>query len=209
MKRPASTSRGPGGLADEAARAPSSLRGLLEDRELDEIERVVARRNDVAPDRRRVRDARDPLLGGDAAQVRAARAAAALRARRPQGQAPRLVRALPVSRHPARERRQGDDGRGPNDRGDPAIVRALQRRHRVGREAPARADQRLRARGEGADAWPPTGGASWNARSPRRSAPPASWSGASPASSDEFLHMSNRLPAAQRPAAGATCIDRG
>ena len=38
MKRPATTSRVPGGLADEAARAPTSLRGLLEDRELDEIE---------------------------------------------------------------------------------------------------------------------------------------------------------------------------
>src|SRR6187397_1948568 len=40
MKRPASTSRGPGGLADEAPRAPSSLRGLLADRELEEIERA-------------------------------------------------------------------------------------------------------------------------------------------------------------------------
>ena len=40
MKRPASTSRAPGGIADEAARAPTSLRGLLEDREIDEIERT-------------------------------------------------------------------------------------------------------------------------------------------------------------------------
>ena len=40
MKRPASSSRVPGGLADEAARAPTSLRGLLEDREIDEIERA-------------------------------------------------------------------------------------------------------------------------------------------------------------------------
>ena len=170
---------------------------------------VVARRADVAPDRRRVRDARDPLLGSDAAQVRAARAAAALGARGPQGQAPRLVRALPVARHPARERRQGDDGGGPHDRGDPAVVRALQRRHRVGREGPARADQRLRARSEGARPWRPTAGASWNTKSSRRSAPPASWSGASRASNDEFLHMPNLLAAALRPAAGATCIDRG
>src|SRR5246127_912454 len=40
MKRPASTSHGPGGFADEATRAPGALRGLLEDRELDEIERA-------------------------------------------------------------------------------------------------------------------------------------------------------------------------
>jgi len=40
MKRPVPTSRGPGGLADEALRAPSSLRGLLADRELEEIERA-------------------------------------------------------------------------------------------------------------------------------------------------------------------------
>ena len=40
MKRPVSTSSGPGGLADEALRAPSSLRGLLQDRELEEIERA-------------------------------------------------------------------------------------------------------------------------------------------------------------------------
>jgi hypothetical protein len=40
MKRPASTSRGPGGFADEAGRAPAALRGLLEDRELEEIERA-------------------------------------------------------------------------------------------------------------------------------------------------------------------------
>src|SRR3982751_1400321 len=39
MKRPATNSRVPGGFADEAARAPTSLRGLLEDRELDDIER--------------------------------------------------------------------------------------------------------------------------------------------------------------------------
>src|SRR5678815_1690657 len=38
MKRPASTSRTPGGIADEATRAPTSLRGLLDDRELEEIE---------------------------------------------------------------------------------------------------------------------------------------------------------------------------
>jgi len=39
MKRPASNSRTPGALADEATRAPTSLRGLLDDRELEEIER--------------------------------------------------------------------------------------------------------------------------------------------------------------------------
>ena len=39
MKRPASTSRTAGGIADEVTRAPAALRGLLEDRELDEIER--------------------------------------------------------------------------------------------------------------------------------------------------------------------------
>ena len=183
--------------------------GLLEDRELDEIERswpdgLTSRQIVDVFETRGIRFSEATLrkyvqLG----------LAAPLRARRPQGQAPRLVRALPVARHPARERRQGDDGRGPNDRGDPAIVRPLQRRHRVGREGPARADRRLRARGEGDQAWPPTGAASWSARSPRRSAPPASWSGASPASSDEFLPTSNRASAAQRPAAGATFIDRG
>ena len=39
MKRPASTSRTAGGIADEVTRAPAALRGLLDDRELDEIER--------------------------------------------------------------------------------------------------------------------------------------------------------------------------
>src|SRR3954451_8412870 len=39
MKRPATNPRVPGGFADEPARAPTSLRGLLEDRELDDIER--------------------------------------------------------------------------------------------------------------------------------------------------------------------------
>src|SRR5262252_9520953 len=39
MKRPASSPRGPGGFADDATRAPGALRGLLEDRELEEIER--------------------------------------------------------------------------------------------------------------------------------------------------------------------------
>jgi len=40
MKRPASSSRSPGGLADEGDRAVASVRGLLEDRELEEIERA-------------------------------------------------------------------------------------------------------------------------------------------------------------------------
>jgi len=40
MKRPASTSRTTGAPDDEGVRAPTSLRGLLEDRELDEIERA-------------------------------------------------------------------------------------------------------------------------------------------------------------------------
>jgi len=40
MKRPASPSRVPGGLAEEGVRAPAALRGLLEDRELEEIERA-------------------------------------------------------------------------------------------------------------------------------------------------------------------------
>ena len=39
MKRPALFAH-PGGIADEAARAPTSLRGLLDDREIDEIERT-------------------------------------------------------------------------------------------------------------------------------------------------------------------------
>src|SRR5215467_16012244 len=40
MKRPASSSRVPVGHADEGVRATNSLRGLLDDRELDEIERA-------------------------------------------------------------------------------------------------------------------------------------------------------------------------
>src|SRR6187402_2387439 len=40
MKRPASSPRNPGGHADEGVRAPTSLRGLLADRELEEIERA-------------------------------------------------------------------------------------------------------------------------------------------------------------------------
>ena len=75
----------------------------------------------------------------------------------PQGQAPRLVRRLPGARHPARQRRQGDDGRGPHHRGDPAVVRALQGRHRLGAEGAARPDRELRARGEGPVAATPTG----------------------------------------------------
>jgi DNA-binding transcriptional MerR regulator len=39
MKRPASSPRFAGGLAEEAPRASTALRGLLEDREIDEIER--------------------------------------------------------------------------------------------------------------------------------------------------------------------------
>ena len=39
MKRPASSPRVPGGHAEGGVRAPTSLRGLLEDREIDEIER--------------------------------------------------------------------------------------------------------------------------------------------------------------------------
>jgi len=40
MKRPVSSSRAPGGLADEGVRAPAPPRGLLADREIDEIERA-------------------------------------------------------------------------------------------------------------------------------------------------------------------------
>jgi len=40
MKRPASSSRIAGGLADEGGRAPVAARGLLDERELDEIERA-------------------------------------------------------------------------------------------------------------------------------------------------------------------------
>src|SRR6478736_6224374 len=40
MKRPASSSRTTGGLADEGVRAPASPRGLLADREIEEIERA-------------------------------------------------------------------------------------------------------------------------------------------------------------------------
>src|SRR5437764_1388135 len=39
MKRPEPTTRAAGGFADEPRRSPIALRGLLEDRELDEIER--------------------------------------------------------------------------------------------------------------------------------------------------------------------------
>src|SRR6476660_4241793 len=40
MKRPASSSRIDGGLADEGVRAPVAPRGLLDEREIDEIERA-------------------------------------------------------------------------------------------------------------------------------------------------------------------------
>src|SRR5262244_1904372 len=40
MKRPASPSRTTGGLADEGVRAPVVARGLLDDREIEEIERA-------------------------------------------------------------------------------------------------------------------------------------------------------------------------
>src|SRR5262245_31734342 len=40
MKRPASSARIPGGFVEESARTPTSARGLLDDRELDEIERA-------------------------------------------------------------------------------------------------------------------------------------------------------------------------
>ena len=39
MKRAVSSSRIPGGVGDDVTRAPAALRGLLDDRELDEIER--------------------------------------------------------------------------------------------------------------------------------------------------------------------------
>jgi len=40
MKRPLTSSRSAGGLADAGVRDATSLRGLLEDREIDEIERA-------------------------------------------------------------------------------------------------------------------------------------------------------------------------
>ena len=190
-------------------RAPSSLRGLLEDRELEEIERAW-------PDGMTSRQIVDVF------ETRGIRfSEATLRKYVQLGLLPRSVRVGRKGKHrgscglyPSHVIRRVNVVKGmmAEDRTIEEIQRSFARFKddiEMRREASARPDQRLRARGEGADGRPPTGGASWNARSPRPSAPPASWCGASPASSDEFLHTSNRLPAALRPAAGATCIDRG
>ena len=71
---------------------------------------------------------------------------AAQPAGRPQGQAPGIDGALPVDGGAAGQRHQADDGRELHDRGDPALVPALQGRDRSGRARAEGAVRRFRAR---------------------------------------------------------------
>ena len=193
MKRPATTSRAPGGIADEAARAPTSLRGLLEDRELDEIERSW-------PDGMTSRQIVDVF------ETRGIRfSEATLRKYVQLGLLPRSVRVGRKGKHrgscglyPSHVIRRVNVVKGmmAQDRTIEEIQRSFARFKddiEIGREGPARAARAASSARRRHQAWPPTGAASWSARSPRRSAPPASWSGASPASSDGFLPTSTSV----------------
>ena len=177
MKRPRPlASLFPGGIADEAARAPTSLRGYWRIAELDEIEPLVPDGNDVGAQIVNIFETRGIRFSEATLRKyvqlwlvpRSVRVGRKGRHRGSCGALPVLhvIRRVTIIEAgwigPKQSRRSSNSCAHFKD-----DIESVEK-------APARAARRLRARGEGARRGRRRAPRGWSARSPRRNAPPAS-----------------------------------